>query len=285
MSFKREGDDPGQLGVLQRRRIADLLANYIPEEEALLLRSGKYACTVCAHRPVFDTLEVLTVHRAGRRHRSRLPSPSVGKDQEDHSQCPAESCSLQQLLQEGRALLRSPLAGRSEAAPELVRPRQDPTLPCPCRGHRRGTEEPQLPPLRQRCQGTAAGTEEPQLPPLRQCCQGTAAGTEQPQLPPLRHCCQGTAAGTEQPQLPPLRQCCQGTAAGTEQPQLPPLRQCCQGTAAGGQAPRGQLQPGGSQEAAAEPRQQLPAPPGARRWSATCSCAALAGSRTPLASG
>ncbi|XP_063997273.1 sodium channel modifier 1 isoform X1 [Pogoniulus pusillus] len=72
MSFKREGDDPGQLGVLQRRRIADLLANYIPEEEALLLRSGKYACTVCAHRPVFDTLEVLTVHRAGRRHRSSL---------------------------------------------------------------------------------------------------------------------------------------------------------------------------------------------------------------------
>ncbi|XP_054033564.1 sodium channel modifier 1 [Dryobates pubescens] len=72
MSFKREGDDPGQLGVLQRRRIADLLANYIPEEEALLLRSGRYACTVCAHRPVFDTLEVLTVHRAGKKHQSSL---------------------------------------------------------------------------------------------------------------------------------------------------------------------------------------------------------------------
>ncbi|NXF53880.1 SCNM1 protein, partial [Oceanites oceanicus] len=51
-----------------KRRVADLLANYIPEDEALLLRSGRYACTVCAHRPVFDTLDVLTVHRAGKKH-------------------------------------------------------------------------------------------------------------------------------------------------------------------------------------------------------------------------
>ncbi|XP_061872360.1 sodium channel modifier 1 isoform X2 [Colius striatus] len=72
MSFKRDGDDPAQLGVLQKRRVADLLANYIPEDEALLLRSGRYACTVCAHRPVFDTLDMLTVHRAGRRHTGAL---------------------------------------------------------------------------------------------------------------------------------------------------------------------------------------------------------------------
>ncbi|XP_074665655.1 sodium channel modifier 1 [Strix aluco] len=72
MSFKREGDDPAQLGVLQKRRVADLLANYIPEDEALLLRSGRYACTVCAHRPVFDTLDVLTVHRAGKKHMGSL---------------------------------------------------------------------------------------------------------------------------------------------------------------------------------------------------------------------
>ncbi|KAM6190231.1 sodium channel modifier 1-like [Sarcoramphus papa] len=72
MSFKREGDDPGELGVLQKRRVADLLANYIPEDEALLLRSGRYACTVCAHRPVFDTLDVLTVHRAGKKHTGSL---------------------------------------------------------------------------------------------------------------------------------------------------------------------------------------------------------------------
>ncbi|KAF1540463.1 Sodium channel modifier 1, partial [Eudyptula minor] len=64
------GDErsPGPLGLSQKRRVADLLANYIPEDEALLLRSGRYACTVCAHRPVFDTLDVLTVHRAGKKH-------------------------------------------------------------------------------------------------------------------------------------------------------------------------------------------------------------------------
>ncbi|XP_065516486.1 sodium channel modifier 1 isoform X2 [Lathamus discolor] len=72
MSFKRDGDDPAQLGVLQKRRVAELLASCIPEEEALLLRSGRYACTVCAHRPVFDTLDVLSVHRAGKKHRSSL---------------------------------------------------------------------------------------------------------------------------------------------------------------------------------------------------------------------
>ncbi|XP_025970716.2 sodium channel modifier 1-like [Dromaius novaehollandiae] len=74
MSFKREGDDPGQLGVLQKRRVADLLANYIPEDEALLLRSGRYTCTVCAHRPIFDTLDVLAVHRTGKKHIASLQS-------------------------------------------------------------------------------------------------------------------------------------------------------------------------------------------------------------------
>ncbi|NWQ92977.1 SCNM1 protein, partial [Burhinus bistriatus] len=63
---------PGPLGLSQKRRVADLLANYIPEDEALLLRSGRYACTVCAHRPIFDTLDVLTVHRTGKKHTSSL---------------------------------------------------------------------------------------------------------------------------------------------------------------------------------------------------------------------
>nr|XP_020653870.1 sodium channel modifier 1 [Pogona vitticeps] len=68
MSFKREGDDPSLLNVLKKRRVADLLANYIPEDEALLLRDGRYACAVCFHRPVFDTLDMLTVHRSGKKH-------------------------------------------------------------------------------------------------------------------------------------------------------------------------------------------------------------------------
>nr|XP_060613988.1 sodium channel modifier 1 [Anolis sagrei ordinatus] len=68
MSFKREGDDPSQLNVLKKRRVADLLANSIPEDEALLLRDGRYSCSVCFHRPVFDTLDMLTVHRSGKKH-------------------------------------------------------------------------------------------------------------------------------------------------------------------------------------------------------------------------
>ncbi|XP_063001693.1 sodium channel modifier 1 [Elgaria multicarinata webbii] len=72
MSFKREGDDSSQLNVLKKRRVADLLANYIPEDEAMLLRDGRYACTVCFHRPVFDTLDMLTVHRSGKRHLAGL---------------------------------------------------------------------------------------------------------------------------------------------------------------------------------------------------------------------
>ncbi|KAL7977982.1 hypothetical protein Chor_004969 [Crotalus horridus] len=72
MSFKREGDDPSQLQVLQKRRVAELLASYIPEDEALLLRDGRYSCTICFQRPVFDTLDMLTVHRSGKKHLASL---------------------------------------------------------------------------------------------------------------------------------------------------------------------------------------------------------------------
>ncbi|XP_058015966.1 sodium channel modifier 1 [Ahaetulla prasina] len=72
MSFKREGDDPSQLQVLKKRRVAELLANYIPEDEALLLRDGRYSCTVCFQRPVFDTLDMLTIHRSGKKHLASL---------------------------------------------------------------------------------------------------------------------------------------------------------------------------------------------------------------------
>ncbi|NP_001089700.1 sodium channel modifier 1 [Xenopus laevis] len=68
MSFKRDGDDSSQLNVLKKRRVADLLASYIPEDEALLLKNGSYACTVCHHRPVFNTIDMLSVHRTGKKH-------------------------------------------------------------------------------------------------------------------------------------------------------------------------------------------------------------------------
>ncbi|XP_071583461.1 sodium channel modifier 1 [Heliangelus exortis] len=118
MSFKREGDDPSQLGVLQKRRVADLLANYIPEDEALLLRSGRYSCTVCAHRPIFDTLDVLTAHRAGKKHlgslqrfygRNRSPQDVAPRPQQEE-EAPREGAGGQApLLARTRRITRSAL--------------------------------------------------------------------------------------------------------------------------------------------------------------------------------
>lgn len=68
MSFKREGNDSSQLNILKKRRVADLLSNFIPEDEAALMKNGRYTCLVCSYRPVFDTVDMLTVHRKGRRH-------------------------------------------------------------------------------------------------------------------------------------------------------------------------------------------------------------------------
>ncbi|KAL7874287.1 hypothetical protein SRHO_G00052570 [Serrasalmus rhombeus] len=68
MSFKREGDDQSQLNVLKKRRVADLLSNFIPEDEAVLMKNGRYSCLVCSHRPVFDTVDMLAIHRKGKRH-------------------------------------------------------------------------------------------------------------------------------------------------------------------------------------------------------------------------
>eukprot|EP00731_Ephydatia_muelleri_P022796 Em0015g379a len=53
---------------LQKRRIAELLASHIPPDEALLMRNGKYACLVCRHKPTFDTLTTLSIHRDGQKH-------------------------------------------------------------------------------------------------------------------------------------------------------------------------------------------------------------------------
>ncbi|XP_068426327.1 sodium channel modifier 1 [Clinocottus analis] len=68
MSFKREGDDKSQLNILKKRRVADLLSHFIPEDEAALMKNGRYTCVVCSYRPVFDTVDTLTVHRNGKRH-------------------------------------------------------------------------------------------------------------------------------------------------------------------------------------------------------------------------
>ncbi|XP_040854679.1 sodium channel modifier 1 isoform X1 [Ochotona curzoniae] len=92
MSFKREGDDWSQLNVLKKRRVGDLLASYIPEDEALMLRDGRFACAICPHRPVLDTLAMLTTHRAGKKHLSSLQlfygkkQPEKGTEQNPRQQ-------------------------------------------------------------------------------------------------------------------------------------------------------------------------------------------------------
>uniref|UniRef100_A0A3Q3B4X5 Sodium channel modifier 1 n=1 Tax=Kryptolebias marmoratus TaxID=37003 RepID=A0A3Q3B4X5_KRYMA len=68
MSFKREGNDKSQLNILKKRRVADLLSSFIPEDEATLMKNGRYSCLVCSYRPVFDTVDMLTVHRKGKKH-------------------------------------------------------------------------------------------------------------------------------------------------------------------------------------------------------------------------
>lgn len=68
MSFKREGDDKSQLNILKKRRVSDLLSNFIPDDEATLMKNGRYSCLVCSYRPVFDTVDMLVVHRKGKRH-------------------------------------------------------------------------------------------------------------------------------------------------------------------------------------------------------------------------
>lgn len=72
MSFKREGDDFSLLNNLKRRRISELLVCHIPEDEALLLKNGRYACTICHHKPIFDTIDMLSLHRKGKKHLTNL---------------------------------------------------------------------------------------------------------------------------------------------------------------------------------------------------------------------
>lgn len=68
MSFKRVGDDPTALRIQKRQRVSELLLEEIPEDEATLTKNGRFACLVCKHCPVFDTVAVLRIHRQGKKH-------------------------------------------------------------------------------------------------------------------------------------------------------------------------------------------------------------------------
>lgn len=86
MAFKREGTDTGLLQDLQKRRVSEILVSHIPEDEALLLTNGKYSCTVCSHRPVVDTIEMLALHRKGKRHLISLTKHLIDKKLKEREQ-------------------------------------------------------------------------------------------------------------------------------------------------------------------------------------------------------
>ncbi|CAB1431148.1 unnamed protein product [Pleuronectes platessa] len=117
MSFKREGDDKSQLNILKKRRVEDLLSHFIPEDEAVLMRNGRYSCIVCSYRPVFDTVDMLTVHRNGKKHleglqlfygkKARLKNEIIKRRQEDSVQAEdagQEPSSSAPLLEQTRKL-------------------------------------------------------------------------------------------------------------------------------------------------------------------------------------
>lgn len=68
MSFKRDGDDANLLKTLQHRRVSEILGDHIPDDEAKLLSNGRLTCTVCSKRPIFDTIQMLSIHRKGKNH-------------------------------------------------------------------------------------------------------------------------------------------------------------------------------------------------------------------------
>ncbi|CAE1276762.1 unnamed protein product [Acanthosepion pharaonis] len=81
MSFKREGVDKSLLNVLRKRRVEELFAENIPNDEAQMLSNGKFTCTVCHYRPVFDTVQILAQHRHGKKHLENAKRAKVKLDE------------------------------------------------------------------------------------------------------------------------------------------------------------------------------------------------------------
>ncbi|XP_032938497.1 sodium channel modifier 1 [Catharus ustulatus] len=160
MSFKRDESDPGPLGALQKRRVAELLASAIPEDEALLLRDGRLACSLCPHRPVCDTLQTLVLHRAGRKHLDSLQR-SYGRPRsaqvtpEGPQVTPAVTPTLQApLLARTRRLARSALLPSAPYSPCCRRATKSSRIPKNSQNlsrnpeihtHREGEKSPQIP--------------------------------------------------------------------------------------------------------------------------------------------
>jgi hypothetical protein len=63
------GDSYTPEHLLQRQRRNEIIGSFIPEDEAIKMSNGRYVCIVCPARHVFDTIEMLAVHREGKKHR------------------------------------------------------------------------------------------------------------------------------------------------------------------------------------------------------------------------
>lgn len=90
MSFKREGDNEELLNNLKHQRVRGLLSSHIPEDEVKLLSNGRLTCLICQHRPIFDNVTVLSVHRRGKRHLYELSRYIKCKQEYDLKQIKAK---------------------------------------------------------------------------------------------------------------------------------------------------------------------------------------------------
>lgn len=58
--------------ALYSQSVRELLGIQIPEGEAKLLSNGKLTCMICIQRPIFNTINVLSIHRKGKKHLSGI---------------------------------------------------------------------------------------------------------------------------------------------------------------------------------------------------------------------
>ncbi|KAL0274832.1 UNVERIFIED_CONTAM: hypothetical protein PYX00_002861 [Menopon gallinae] len=112
MSFKREGNDPGLLKNLQHRRVSEILGDFIPDDEALLLSNGRLTCTICPKRPIFDTIQMLSLHRKGKNHLYELSWHLQRKRDVEYKKCKQIQ---KQFLKTGR--LSVPIMETKESSP------------------------------------------------------------------------------------------------------------------------------------------------------------------------
>ncbi|XP_022763345.1 sodium channel modifier 1-like [Durio zibethinus] len=64
------GDSWGREAQYRKRRIDEVVIEGVDDSSYKKLSSGKYACLVCPHNPIFDTPLMLSMHCKGSRHRA-----------------------------------------------------------------------------------------------------------------------------------------------------------------------------------------------------------------------